>query len=133
MVAARTGIRLAGRGAWQRYFSCFAVLVLLAQLMLAANHIHLPGAHGEHGAEAAATTPRKTDGTPPGPSHRDDAFCPLCWAQAAASSLLMSPAIELRVPATIAAAPIVPVLHRLADPFAPNGFRPRAPPQSVLA
>ena len=55
----RTGIRFAGKGSWQPYLSCFAVLALLAQLMLVANHIHLPGMHHEHHAGAGAiTSPR---------------------------------------------------------------------------
>jgi hypothetical protein len=105
--------------------SCFAVLVLLAQLMLAATHVHLPGTHG---VRATLSASHETGRMPAGPVHPDDGVCSLCWAQAAVSNLLVPPAIELRVPATLAATRLTPVFHRLAERNAPNAFRPRAPP-----
>lgn len=114
----------------KRYFSCFAALVLLAPLLLAAAHVH-PG--DPHGVRAIASTSHDTSRTPGGPAHQDDEFCPLCWAQTAAGSPLVPPAIELRIPADIAAIRLSTVFHRLSERTASNAFRPRAPPASGCA
>jgi hypothetical protein len=107
------------------YFSCFAALVLLAQLMLAGTHVHLPAAPG---LAATGSASHDTGHRPTTPSRQDSALCPLCWGQAAAYALLVPPAIELRIPANITAPRLPLVLHRLSEHTAPNAFRPRAPP-----
>jgi hypothetical protein len=114
----------------QRYLSCFAALALLAQLMLAAAHVH-PG--DPHGIQATTSASHDTSRTPATPLHHDDEFCQLCWAQTAAGSPLVPPAIELRIPANIATIRLSLIFHRLGERTASNAFRPRAPPASGCA
>ena len=113
----------------QGYFSCFAALVLLAQLLLAAAHVHWAGPQG---ITATASASHGTGHAPAGPIHQDDAFCPLCWAQTAAGSLLVPSAVELRIPADFAAIRLSLTLPSLTERTAPNAFRPRAPPRARL-
>lgn len=114
----------------QRYLSCFAALGLLAQLLLAAAHVHWGDPHG---IRATASASHDTSHTPGGPVHQDDEFCPLCWAQTAAGSPLVPPAIDLRIPANISAIRLSPIFYRFGERTASNAFRPRAPPASGCA
>ena len=113
------------RDRYSRHFSCLAALVLLAQLLLAAAHVHLIAPHG---TLATASSLHDSHRVPADPAHQGDQFCPLCWVQTAAGGLLVPAAIELGIPAYIAAPRLRPIFHRLAQHTAPNGFRPRAPP-----
>ena len=115
---------------YSRHFSCLAALVLLAQLLLAAAHVHLIVPHG---TPVTASSPHGSNPVPAGPIHQDDPSCPLCWVQTAAGGLLVPAAIELGIPAYIAAPRLRPVFHSLAQHTAPNAFRPRAPPIPVRA
>jgi hypothetical protein len=114
----------------KRSLSCFATLLLLAQVLLAGAHVHLGGAPAH---EALASASRDAADRPNGPAHHDEDTCPLCWGQVAAHSLLAPPAIELRIPTVVAAARPAPVIERLAKFATPNAFRPRAPPAASRA
>ncbi len=109
------------------YLSCFAALLLLAQLMLAATHVHLEGTHGTHGAwrlTLAAHGHTRLPAQPYGHHHNQ---CPKCWAQMVAGTLLAPPAIELHRPVVSKATAPARVGDRLAEPL-PRAFRQRAPP-----
>ena len=108
----------------QGYFSCCAALVLLA-----AAHVHFNGPRDIH---ATASASHGTGRMPTGPADHGHEFCPLCWAQTAASSLLVPPAVQARIPSEIAAPRPTPVFHSLTERTAPNAFRPRAPPHARL-
>jgi hypothetical protein len=109
----------------QGYFSCFAALLLLAQLLLAGAHVHSTGPHGIH---MAASASHDTGRVPAGPLDHDDAACPLCWVQAAASNLLLPPPIQIRVPPKVGPIQLALTVQSLAQRTAPHAFRSRAPP-----
>ena len=115
---------------YSRHFSCLAALVLLAQLLLAAAHVHMIAPHGP---PVTASSSHDSNRVPAGPVHQGDQFCALCWVQTAAGGLLVPAAIELGIPAYIAAPRLRSVLHGLARHTAPNAFRPRAPPIPIRA
>jgi Protein of unknown function (DUF2946) len=106
-------------------FTCFAVLLLLAQLAQTAGHLHAAGAPGAVAIQAAAGG---ADHPSKHPIDDDDRHCALCWAQAAAGSLLVPPVLALLPPAAIPAEPLAFVSRHWADRAAPAAFRPRAPP-----
>ncbi len=115
------------RRPWRYYLSCFAALLVLAQLMLAATHVHLQGTDGTHGvwpltlaAQGHARLPAEPYG-----HHHDQ--CPMCWAQMVAGTLLAPPAIELHRPDAREVIALARVVDRLAEPLR-WAFRQRAPP-----
>ena len=115
------------------YLSGLAVFALLAQLMLAATHVHLGEPHGEHRGWPIAFKPHNTDHSPDDPIHQGNRSCSLCWVQAAAHSLLAPPAIELQDLASIATIELTPVFNGFPERTLPNAFRPRAPPAARYA
>ena len=117
------------RDRYSRHFSCLAALVLLAQLLLAAAHVHLIAPHG---VPVTASSSHDTNRVPAGPVHQGDPSCPLCWVQTAAGGLLVPAAIELRIPADFAVIRLSPVFPSLTERTAPNAFHPRAPPHARL-
>ena len=105
--------------------SCLAVLFLLAQLMLAATHVHLAGPQGVHASAAAFNGAAPL---PSAPEQPGDQSCPLCWGQAAANTLLAPPATVLSPPTDSIGTPLPPRFDRLAQNAPSNAFQPRAPP-----
>ena len=125
------------RQSWlKRSFTCFAALLMLAQLVLTAGHIHLSlsNSQREGGVPEAAALPAGAGDIPSGPPRHDDDedHCALCWAKAAASSLLIPPAIAPELPHRVASIQLT-YLYRHAFGISENGaFRARAPPLKAI-
>jgi hypothetical protein len=116
----------------QPAFTAFAVLMLLAQLVLTAGHFHAGVRHGIHPGHTAAW-PRLVHGSYPiSPLHSDN-HCELCWAQLSASSSLIPPPVLLPVSSSAPALqPDVAVRVPLPS-TTPSAYRSRAPPPVALA
>lgn len=107
------------------YFICFAAMLFVVQLVFAGGHIHFAGFQGEHAQveplyESGDNSPGKQH-----PGHID--FCPLCWGQAAAGSLLLPRDLVLPHPTQICCAQFT-VSGHLAERIPPAAFEPRGPP-----
>lgn len=111
--------------------TCYAALLLVAQLMLTAGHLHLAAFHeDEHRLIAASGLVQ--DRAPDQPSHHED-HCPLCWAQIAASASLIPPATVLPLPPANASLPRAAIVQGPAANARPQAFQPRAPPLTLSA
>jgi hypothetical protein len=103
-----------------------AAVVLVAQLLFAAGHLHeLRAWH----MEALAVAASASQGAPASPAdEHGHAACPLCWIQAAAANLLLPdpPALPRRHADT--AARLAPAASRHSAACRTASFRPRAPP-----
>lgn len=99
----------------------FAASLLLAQLVLAAGHIHLGRSQGQGYAGASSSHA-------PDDPHEKGTLCPICWVQAAAETLFVPPPVETPLPAKLFAETRIPSVLRHAAPLAATGFDPRAPP-----
>jgi hypothetical protein len=107
------------------YFACFTAMLLVVQLVLACGHVHFAGSQGEH-AQAVSLT--ETGHSSPGKQHPAHmGFCPLCWAQAAAGSLLLPVAMVFPHPLQIGCSEFATSGH-LAELIPPAAFKPRGPP-----
>jgi hypothetical protein len=105
-------------------FTCFAALMLLAQLALTAGHLHIPGPP----VDVVATVAAGTADLPAHPIDQDDDHCAFCWAQAAAGTLLVPPVLTLPLPAALSSRPPAFASQHLTERAARAAFRPRAPP-----
>ena len=107
------------------YFICFAAMLFVAQLVFAGGHIHFVGVQGEH----ARVGPLSESGdSSPGKQHPGNIdVCALCWAQAAAGSLLLPGGVIFPHPAQIGDAQLT-VSGHLAELIQPLAFEPRGPP-----
>ncbi len=119
------------KGRRQPAFTSFAIVMMLAQLMLTAGHVHLSGPYGTHVTRAAAWLRFVHEPRTP-PFHGDQDRCDLCWAQLTTGHSLIPPEIALPVPAVFPAAEPDAVLHSLADSVTPAAYRSRAPPPQVI-
>lgn len=115
------------------FVACCAGLMLLAQLVLTAGHVHLVGQHSVGAVSQKVAWPRFLQDPPPKPFRGDDDRCQLCWAQLATASALIPPAITLSLPLPVPAPRSAPILHSVRGIAAVHAFRPRAPPPMVSA
>jgi hypothetical protein len=113
------------------FLTCYAALLLAAQLVLTAGHLHLAAFHeGERLAVAASGFIQEH--APGQPSHHED-HCPLCWAQIAASASLIPPPTALPLPPANASLPSAPVVRQPAANLRSQAFQARAPPLALSA
>ena len=114
-------------------FICFLAMMMAAQFVIATGHVHLAGQVDEYAWSVSAS---EDSNRSPGKPHSDhDHFCPLCWAQAGAGSLLLPTASKLLLSPELACAPPITCVTHLTELIAPAAFAPRGPPlaQSIAA
>jgi hypothetical protein len=109
------------------YIASWAALMLVAQLVLTAGHIHLHALHSGSGSLVAASA---LPSAPEIPAQDDDAHCPLCWAQLA-SSTLVPPDTGFPLPQHPPALGPAEIANHLATGQGPRAFQPRAPPSNA--
>jgi hypothetical protein len=115
------------------YLNCFAALIMVAQLVIAGGHVHLATSAGNP-PQVWPVTLSKDGGQLPAPGKSrsgHDHFCPLCWAQAAASSLLAPDGAQLRIPAIVIRTQTIAHFDEIATFAVPSSFNPRGPPCST--
>ena len=116
------------------YFVCFAALMLVAQLVIASGHVHLAGSQSDYAQASSVLLSESGDQAPADKRHSGhDGFCPLCWAQGMAGSLLIPTAPLLEHPAPIASSQSVIFPGHIGKSASPSSFNPRAPPVSAPA
>ena len=107
------------------YFACFTAMLLVVQLVLACGHVHFAGSQVDH-AQAVPLT--ETRDSSPGKQHPERiGFCPLCWVQAAAGSLLLPVAMVVPHPLQIGCYEFTALGH-VAELIPPAAFKARGPP-----
>ena len=110
----------------QLALTSFAVLMLVVQVVLAAGHLHLAGPTCE--TSFAARMAHDTGDTPGHPPDSEHDHCPFCWAQTAASNLLVPAPLALPLPMATGVEPFSWLSPHLTDRALPKAFQPRAPP-----
>jgi hypothetical protein len=122
-------LRRAGRPKFL-ILSGLAAMLLLAEQILAAGHLHefrAPSIQAGSFASAEPATERNAPGVPSG--EHDEENCALCWMQAAAAKLLVPDSDSLAVRTVHAALPLP--LHAPQLGLTPAAaFQPRAPPSA---
>jgi hypothetical protein len=108
--------------------SGLAAILLLAELILAAGHLHefrAPSIQAGHLASAEPAAERNAPGVPS--DEHDEENCALCWMQAAGAKLLVPDPGSLTVLSVHADLP-VPLHTPQTGVTAAAAFQPRAPP-----
>jgi hypothetical protein len=112
-------------------FACFAILIWVAQLVIAGGHIHLAGSSNE--LQHLAKTGDLDGGgqSPARPHSGHDDFCPLCWAHGSVNSLLLSATPTLQHPAPVVCSQQRTFSSRADKSSSLSAFNPRGPPMLV--
>lgn len=111
----------------QLVFTPFVIMMLLAQLILTAGHMHHLAVHsGEHGA--AVQLAQGAGGDHPAPFDNDESPCALCWAAAVESRALIPPLPALPLPRAGNGEPLSAAIRASTVQAAPRAFNSRAPP-----
>jgi hypothetical protein len=113
----------------QSAFTSFVALILFAQFVLTAGHVHLIASHDPHGVALATSLGKGSNrGSGHSPAH-DIGDCALCWAQSVAGSTLIPPAPAPQFPWAMSAEPLAAEARSQASQERRCAVRPRAPPQ----
>jgi hypothetical protein len=112
-------------------FAPFTILVLLAQLVLTAAHLHRGIAHGGQAGGIAVVLAQGNAGAPNSPIDGNDGYCALCWAQTVVGSLPIPPALPLPVSHAGLSGLLSASGQNPTSSFWPGAFQPRAPPPSL--
>jgi hypothetical protein len=120
-------LRRAGRPKFL-ILSGLAAILLLAELMLAAGHLHEFHARSIQAGDLASAKHAVERNAPGLPSdEHDEENCALCWMQAAAAKLLVPDSGSLAVRTVHAALPL-PLHAPQTGLMVTAAFQPRAPP-----
>ena len=115
----------------QSAFTSFVALILFAQFVLTAGHVHLIASHDPHGVALATSLGKGSNrGSGHSPTHEID-HCILCWAQSAAGSTLIPPAPAPQFPLVMSAEQLAADARSQVSQERRRAFRPRAPPQNA--
>ena len=106
----------------------FAILALMAQLVLTAGHIHGLGRRAVHDAAVNMPAASKPDHEHRPPSNSPDEHCALCWMQLAAGRIIIPPPMALQLPRLVFAQRLQPAAYGSTCRVAVHVFRSRAPP-----